>query len=221
MDFQGPTPADYENLRSLNAAFLQLVQGKGSRFLDGLAPDLLRRLQRLNRTEIGWLAATPFLLFSFRERDDRYWQKLLSEDECRDLFTVPMRLTDDAGRLICAGLGFVWQLANHNPFAARLLCGASTHWCERITERTFLHILAIAGHRADILVLRAQQDTALWRKLLLAGVSEEAKARHAAHISALQHVLTARPILTGWQAAACKSRNPALEVADDPWKRRQ
>lgn len=215
MDFQGPTPADYENLRSLNVAFLELVQGKGSRCLDGLTPELLHRLQRLSRSEIGWLAATPFLLFSFRERDDSYWQKVLSEEKCRDLFTVPISLTDDAGRLICAGLGFVWQLAKHNPFAARLLCGASTHWCERITERTIFHILAVAGHRADLLVLRAQQDTALWKKLLVAGVSEEAGTRHAAHISALQHTLTRRPVLTVWQAAACKSRNPALKVADE------
>jgi len=216
MDFQGPTPADYENLRSLNVAFLELVQGKGSRYLGRLPPELVLRLQRLSRSETGWLAATPFLLFSFRERDDSYWQKLLSEEKCPDLFTVPMSLTDDAGRLVSAGLGFVWQLANHNPFAARLLCGASTHWCERITERTFFHILAVAGHRADLLVLRAQQDTALWKKLLIAGVSEEAEARHVAHISALQHILTQRPVLTAWQAAACKARNPALKVAEDP-----
>ncbi len=221
MDFQGPTPADYENLRSLNVAFLELVQGKGSRHLEGLSPELLRRLQCLSRREIRWLAATPFLLFSFRERDDNYWQELLSEEKSRDLFTVSMSLTDDAGRLVSAGLGFVWQLANHNQFAARLLCGASTHWCERITERTFFHILAVASHRADLLVLRAQQDTALWKKLLLAGVSEEAEARHAAHISALQHTLTRRPVLTAWQAAACKSRNPALKVAEDPQKRSQ
>ncbi len=216
MDFQGPTPADYENLRSLNVAFLELVQGKGSRYLEGLPPELVLRLQRLSRSETGWLAATPFLLFSFREWDDSYWQRLLNEEKCRDLFTAPMSLTDDADRLVSAGLGFVWQLANHNPFAARLLCGASTHWCERITERTFFHILAVAGHRADLLVLRAQQDTALWKKLLITGVSEEAEARHAAHISALQHTLTQRPVLTPWQAAACKSRNPALKVAEDP-----
>jgi len=218
MDFQGPTPADYENLRSLNLAFLELLQTKksGRRCLEGLSEELVRRLQRLSRKEIGWLAATPFLLFSFRERDDSFWRELLSDDKCRDLFTVSLRSTDDTTRLVSAGLGFVWQLANHNPFAARLLCEASTHWCEQITERTFFYILAVAGHRSDLLVLRAQHETGLWKKLLFNGLSQEAATRNAAHISALQYILIRQPASAAWQAAACASRNPALKVAEDP-----
>ena len=215
MDFQGPTAADYENLRSLNFAFLELVQNNGRRYLEGLSPELGRRLKRLSRREIGWLAATPFLLFSFRERDDDFWQKLLIGENCHDLFNVPTGPTDEAGRLVSAGLGFVWQLASHNPFAARLFCGASTHWCEQITERTLFHLLAVAGHRSDLLVLRAQQDTALWRKLLFLGLSEETIARNAARISALQHILTRQPATVAWQAAACATRNPTLKVAED------
>lgn len=216
MDFQGPTPADYDNLRSLNVAFLELVRKDGRRCLDGLSTELSRRLKRLSRREIGWLAATPFLLFSFRERDDRFWQKLLNDEKCQDLFTVPIRSTDETSRLVSAGLGFVWQLAIHNPFAARLLCGASTHWCEQITERTFFHILAVAGRRSDLLVLRARHDNDLWSKLLHAGLSQIAAARNAAHISALQYMLTRQPATAAWQAAACASRDPALKVADDP-----
>ncbi len=215
MDFQGPTSADYENLHSLNFAFLELVQHSGRRYVEDLSPELGRRLQRLSRGEIGWLAATPFLLFSFRERDDDFWRKLLIGDTCRDLFTVPIRSTGETGRLVSAGLGFVWQLAIHNPFAARLLCGASTHWCEQITERTLFHLLAVAGHRSDLLVLRAQQDSKLWQKLLFLGLSEETTARNAAHISALQHILTRPPATAAWQAAACATRNPTLKVADD------
>ncbi len=216
MDFQGPTPADYDNLRSLNVAFLELVRNDGGRYLDGLSTELSRRLKRLSRREIAWLAATPFLLFSFRERDDHFWQKLLNDEKCQDLFTVPIRSTDETSRLVSAGLGFVWQLAIHNPFAARLLCGASTHWCEQITERTFLHILAVAGRRSDLLVLRARHDNDLWSKLLHAGLSQIAAARNAAHISALQYMLTRQPATAAWQAAACASRDPALKVADDP-----
>ena len=59
MDFQGPTPADYDNLRSLNVAFLELVRKDGRQYLDGLSSDLSRRLQRLSRREVAWLAATP------------------------------------------------------------------------------------------------------------------------------------------------------------------
>ncbi len=216
MDFQGPTPADYDNLRSLNFAFLELVQQSGQRYLDGLSPELGRRLKHLSRREMEWLAATPFLLFSFRERDDVFWQDLLSEEKCRDLFTVPVRSTDETGRLISAGLGFVWQLAIHNPFAARLLCGASTHWCEQISERTFFHVLVVASYRSDLIVLRAQQDTELWRKLLFVGLSVETKARNAAHISALQRILTQQPAAATWQAAACATRSPTLKVSEGP-----
>ncbi len=217
MDFQGPTPADYENVRSLNFAFLELLQGgkDGARYLEAIPLELGRRLQRLSRTEIGWLAATPFLLFSLRERDDDFWQQLLTSDRNRDLFAVPLNPTDDACCLVSAGLGFVWQLAHRNPFAARLLCGASTHWCEQITERTFFYILAVAGHRSDLLVLRAQHDTELWRKLLYAGLSDQTETRSTAHISALQYVLTAQAAPVAWPAAACVSRNPALKVAED------
>ena len=217
MDFQGPLPADYENIHSLNTAFLELLQKRdGGRYLEGLSQQLARRLRRLNLTEIRWLAATPFLLFSIRERDDGYWQNVLDGDRSRDLFAVPLDATGDAGRLISAGLGFVWQLANRNPFAARLLCGASTHWCEQIVEQTFFNLLAVAGQRADLLCLRASYDSELWRKLLNSGLSKETRIRNAAHISALQYVLTRQPNPVAWQAAACTSRDPALKVAEDP-----
>ncbi len=217
MDFQGPTLADYENVRSLNFAFLELLQNGNEcdQYVEGLPPQLARRLRRLSHREIGRLAATPFLLFSFRERDDGFWQKILNDDRTRDLFALPVKGTDEVGRLVSAGLGFVWQLAHRNPFAARLLCGASTHWCEQITERTIFHILAVAGRRSDLLVLRAQHDTDIWQKLLDNGLSNETETRHAAHISALQSVLTRQAATPAWSAAACASRNPALKVADE------
>lgn len=215
MDFQGPTPADYDNLHSLNAAFLELIQKDGAVHLDGLSKDLARRLQRLSHREIGWLAATPFLLFSLRERDNSFWKKLLNDESCRDLFSVSASSVDETACLGSAVLGFVWELANHNPFAARLLCGASTHWCEQLTERTIFRIFAVAAHRSDLLVLRAPQDTALWKKLLIFGLSQNAEARGAAQISALQYLLTRQLASSAWQAAACASRNPALKVVDD------
>jgi hypothetical protein len=218
MDFQGPTAADYENVRSLNIAFLELLQNRETarRYFEGLSRQLARRLQRLSRREIGWLGGVPFLLFSFRERDDSFWQEVLNDDRSRDLFAVPLNTTEGRGRLVSAGLGFVWQLASRNPFAARLLCGASTHWCEQITEQTFFHLLAVAGHRSDLLVLRAQHDGEFWRKLLDTGLSTEIEIRTAAYISALQYFLTRQPGQATWQAAACASRDPALKVAEEP-----
>lgn len=217
MDFQGPLPADFENVRSLNAAFLEMLQQDNARrYVQGLSQKHGRRLQGLKQTEMLRLAATPFLLFSFRERDDAFWRELLRDDGGPDLFTIPLKAGDDAGRLVSAGLGFVWQLANRNQFAARLLCGASTHWCEQITERTFFHLVAVAAYRSDLLVLRAQHDNELWEKLLDTGLSARADTRKAAHISAMQYVLTHQADAPRWQAAACASNSPTLKVAEDP-----
>lgn len=218
MDFQGPTPSDYENVRSLNFAFLRLLQDKTvcGRYLEGLPKELGLRLQRLSLAEIRRLAMTPFLLFSFRERDDGFWQQLLSDDRNQDLFAEQRKPTDDVGRLVSAGLGFLWQLAGRNPFAARLLCGASTHWCEQIGEQTFINLLAIVGQRSDLLVLRAQHDPELWQKLLRAGLSNTSEHRTAAHISAFQYVLTRQLTAPAmWSAAACASHDPALRVAEE------
>lgn len=218
MDFQGPTPADYENVRSLNIAFLELLRDRRTArsYAEGLNNQLTRRVQSLSQREISWLAGTPFLLFSFRERDDSFWQEVLCDDRSRDLFAAPVNTIGGAGRLVSAGLGFVWQLAGRNPFAARLLCGASTHWCEQITEQTFFRLLAVVGHRSDLIVLRARHDGELWQKLLVAGLCAETETRNAAHVSALQYVLTRQPGQASWQAAACASRNPALKVAEEP-----
>lgn len=216
MDFHGPTAADYENVRSLNTAFLELLQDakRTHRIVESLNNQLARRLQSLGQREIGWLAGTPFLLFSFRERDASFWQEVLCDDRSRDLFAVSSISTKESSRLVSAGLGFVWQLAERNPFAARLLCGASTHWCEQITEQTFIRLLDVAGHRSDLLVLRARDDSELWQKLLVTGLCEDTATRNAAHVSALQYVLTRQPGQATWQAAACSSRNPALKVAE-------
>jgi hypothetical protein len=217
MDFQGPLPADYENVRTLNRAFLDLLKAhdRARAFLRTTPGELAIRLQRLTRRQIEWLAATPFLLFSFRERDDDYWQELLRQGGSQDLFSITRNPADDAGRVAAAGLGFVWQLANRNPFAARLVCGASTYWCEQIAELTLYRLLTMAAHRADLLMLRAADDADLWHKLLSTGLSEKSDTRTAAHISAMQYVLTRHPHRTVWQAAACTSRNPAFQVAED------
>lgn len=219
MDYQGPSDVDYENVFSLNGAFLDLLRRDPAarRCMLDMPEALARRLVALNAHQADRLARTPFLLFSLRERDDPFWSAVFDAPADRDLFSVPLSATDELGRLIAAGLGFVWQLAKHNPYSARLICGASLHWCEQLTERTFLHVLSLAGTQQDVLVARAAADTELWTKLLDFGISRENVVRHAAHISALQCVLTsaAVPASTRLANAACAVRPPALRVADD------
>jgi len=219
VEFRGPGATDFENVHSLNRAFLRLLKQEAelTRCLAGLPSPLAGALVSLAEGDADRLASAPFLLLSFRERDDDFWEGIFAEATHCDLFAASRPPSDNLGRLICAGLGFVWQLARQNPYAARLICGASLHWCEQLTELTFLQVLARAGTRAEVLTLRCGDDAALWTKLLASGVSREKQARRAAHISALQSVLTrsSMPDRRKWAAAACAVRTPTLRVADE------
>lgn len=219
MELMGPGAADFENVRSLNRAYLRLLKNEaGARgCLRRLPPELAARLTSLPEIEADRLAGTPFLLPSFRERDDEYWEQIFANTAHGDLFAVREPASDELGCLVSAGLGFVWQLARQNPYAARLICGASLHWCEQLAERTFFQVLSLAGSKPDVLALRCGSNGELWAKLLESGVSRERHVRRAAHISALQSVLTraSMPERKKWAAAACVRRSPALMVVDD------
>lgn len=219
MEFEGPSAVDYDNVYSLNQAFIALMRRNAvaARCLAALPEALAGRIVDLTTHQVDRLARAPFLLMSFRERDERFWEPVFAGHESGELFAVPAPKSDELGCLVAAGLGFLWQLARQNPYAARLVSGASLHWCEQLTERTFLRIMALAGTQPDILVIRSAARTALWKKLLADGVSRDNQIREAAHISALQCVLTnaALPTGTRWASAACRVKAPLLRVADD------
>lgn len=219
MDFAAPDAADFANVRALNKAFLLLARdGQLARpCLHGLDGPLAKRLCSLTELQIERLSETPFLLFSLRERDVRYWDQLLALPRNRDLFANPAPATDGYSRLTAAGLGFVWQLANRNPFAARVIAGASLYWCERISERTIFNLLAVAGTRNDLLVLRTACDNDLWRRLLDRGVLRQDIIRRSAQVAALHTVLTCdrSDQRLVWAAAARRIDKPRLQVAED------
>ena len=217
MVFEGPATTDYRNVSKLNRAYLSLLQvdRHTRKSLFKLATPLIRRITSLTSLQMDRLSATPFLLLSFRERDDKLWTRILTEHRGSDLFARSG--ADDLDRLRAAGLGFVWQLARQNPYTLRLICGASLHWCEQIGERTVFGLLAAAAPHSDLLVLRRASDTEWWWKLLDHGVCRETDIRAAAHISALQTLLT-HPVANAtrsWSVAACRSRAGTLRVADE------
>jgi hypothetical protein len=220
MEFQGPSAADYANVTALNRAFLALLRRDGTArgCLRELREPLTKKLVDLTGSQADRLAAAPFLLMSFRERDDRFWeQAFAAERRGGDLFAAPPAASDDLVGLVSAGLSFAWQLSKQNAYAARLICGASLHWCEQLTELTFMHLLSIAGRRDEVVTLRCAADGDLWTKLLGSGTSREQQVRRAAHISALQSVLTQASLPTErqWRTAACATRRPSLQVAED------
>jgi len=217
MAFDGPAPFDYHNVSALNRAYLSVLQANHNarQSLHQLSSQLSQRITSLTRHQVDRLAAAPFLLLSFRERDNELWEQILSDETGGDLLTRP--LANDLDRLQSAALGFVWQLARQNPYTLRLTCGATLHWCEQIAERTFSTLLAAVAPHPDLLELRRGTDEDLWTKLLVNGVSRDRVVRTAAHASALQTILTrpATPVPRRWAVAACKTRHSGLRVAEE------
>lgn len=219
MLYEGPQVTDMDNVRALNETFLALLRrsSHAQQHLRGLQQDLARRLVSLTPRQAERLAEAPFLLFSFRERDEQFWRTVFELDPNQDLFSIPDARQEDVSRLIAAGLGFIWQLARQNPYVLRLLCGATVHWCEQISERTLIQILNFATENRQLLVLRMATRSEIWRKLLYSGVHPLREVRRAVHISVLQSVLTEvdRNSAGIWASAACRTMAPTLKVADE------
>lgn len=192
MDYRGPQDADYDNVRALNGAFLDLLAGaeRGPALAAVLPAPLAERCRGLTRLQRARLARTPFLLPSFCEDDAERWAALFDGGRSLPLFAADSRSSEAEAGLRHAALGFVWQLARLNPYAARLICGATLHWCEQLAERPLIEVIAVAS-APDLLAPRRAGDACLWRKLLYDGIAADRAVRDAARISALQRVLTA------------------------------
>lgn len=218
MSFDSPEIRDYENVVSLNLAWLDCLKTDRAVAvgLQTFPAPLSKRLMELERPEATRLAESPFLLFSFRERDDRYWDQVLARKPAEDLFRSAAG--GEVATLANAALGFIWQLANRNPYALRLFCGASLFWCERIGELTFYRLLEAVSASGDVPVLRLADHHAMWRKLLHEGLSRDADVRHAAQFAAMQTVLTESGRGGGresWSRAARRLQAPGRRVAED------
>ena len=140
MDYEGLTNDDLANVTALNRAWMDLRHG-------------LAATQRLSLASIDRLAAAPFLLFSFREDNDRLWQRVLGETQQADLVEDTTIDDTELHSLQAAGLAFLWNLARRNPFVARVVGGATLGWCDRLAGTTLAELL---GKVANRLVIRAR-----------------------------------------------------------------
>jgi hypothetical protein len=216
MDYSGPDPADFANVTSLNYAFLLNLRepARGQSLRQTMTARVRPIIRDLTDLQLERLSATPFLLMSLRERDVDYWQTLLGKDTNRDLFdrviTAP-----ETEQLATAGVAFLWQLARLNPYAARLLSGATLGWCEQLAEHTLLRLLQQTCGRNDLLQPRFASNDEFWTKLLGPGLSSEAQVRNAAHLAALQSILTEDPVAQyrPFKAAACSTLLPSVRIA--------
>ncbi len=205
MEYRGPMPGDLANIHALNRLFLAGVStpGRSERFA-ALGAD------RLTGTEIARLASAPFLLFSFRERDEEFWRRALGDDAQMDLVDVTAPADEKTHQLQVAGLGFLWQLVRRNPYVARIVSGASVSWCERLAEQTLVRLLQRVAMRGDLTRIRFEDNEDVWRRLLSDGIGAGYQARLASQHLALQAMLTHVDPTPGRRlaAAACTVNAP-------------
>ena len=215
MDYLVPTSRDLDDVHSLNYALLKAMRSSHGEALRGCLPASCQpRIVALTDLQVERLAAAPFLLFSLHEQDDGYWRQLLDDDPHRDLFAVNDRLVEERSRIVAAAISFSWHLAKRNAYAARLVCGASLEWCQRLAEQQLIDVLGRAASRADLLLPRHADNEQFWQRLLGAGLSADIKVRSAAQMSALQMILTgtdARP-QPRLALAACRSAVPIMRT---------
>jgi len=214
MDYPSPSATDFNEVSVLNAAFLALLKDDRAAeiLLAGLAADVAGKLAALTQAESQRLSSAPFFLFSLRETDDQYWDEVQSDGATYSLFAASGVGAIDGNRLVSASLGYIWQMAQHNPYTLRLICCASLYWCERIGDQPLMHVISRATCRDDLLELRAGTKPAVWRRLLDGGLSRRDEVRRATQYSVLQALLMVSPARqeVAWRSAACKTRVPVV-----------
>ena len=217
MDYSGPEPADFANVISLNQAFLLNLRkpAHGQALRMTMTARVRSIIRELTDLQLQRLSATPFMLMSLRERDVDFWRTLFGKDANRDIFDGAC-VEPEAEQLVTAGIAFLWQLARRNPYSARLLSGATIHWCEELADRTLLRLLQQTCGCNDLLQPRFANNDEFWFKLLGPGLSSEAQVRNAAHLAALQSILTEDPVAQyrPMKAAACSTLLPNRRVGE-------
>lgn len=195
-EFPGPSPDDYANVLALNKAFI-------------------RTSFQLKGPQRGRLAATPFLLFSVREDDLAWWDEALIDKRQGDLMPEPDLESPDLRQLQTATLSFLWQLARSNPYAVRVISGATVAWCEKISELQLVVLLNRIGQRGDLIMSRLDNSDLSRERLLDCGTSSQKSVRRSSQLAALQSLLTRVPTddYERLPAAACAMLGP-MRVRD-------
>jgi len=195
-EFPGLSSDDYDNVLALNKAFLDVSTS-------------------LKGPQKGRLASAPFLLFSLRENDLRWWQDALAAGPQISLLRSPDLATDNVRALQSAGIGFLWQLARRNAYAVRILTGSSVAWCDLLLRQSLITLLERVGTRGDLMQSRLDDRYGKDDKFLTGGASSRKQVRRSSHIVALQSMLTSNRAKTATRqsAAACNLSIPNESVA--------
>jgi hypothetical protein len=189
MEYEGLTRDHLANVEALNRGWLRCWRENAAS-----AGNLTARLR-------DRVATAPFLLFSFREQDDDLWKRLLEKPRQPDLLDELPGSNDELHAVQITGLAFIWSLAWRNPYAARIISGAPSSWCERITSVTLMRVLQCTSGRH--LIRPRLETTSMMHKGF-------------AQIGAFQSMLTnGQPTPNArMKAAACRAPEIARQLAD-------
>lgn len=206
MDYQGPDAVDIRNTRALNLSYLAAI-----RPLNDVGEATGRMLTELQARR---LSMTPFLLFSLREQDVEFWDEVFADDPQADLLETTA--SPAIHELQVAALGFLWQLSRQRPYVARLVSGATAHWCDRLGALTLVELIRMAAHRSDLIVPRFPEGDKVIDRLLQSGISAKRNLQEMSQQFALQAMLTRSrpPRYERLPAAACDRSTPIRQVAD-------
>ena len=153
-------------------------------------PRFIRATLDLKGPQCGRLAAAPLLLFSLREREPEWWEDALAEARQGDLMDPAELANPELHSLQIAALSFLWQLGRRNPYAVRIISGATISWCERVTQLPLITLLNRVGARSDLMQSRLEDAAGSGARLLTDGISAQKNVRRSSHLAALQTLLT-------------------------------
>jgi hypothetical protein len=198
-------PETLESLLELNELCLALLaeqaaaSGAAAGTLLGEVGGLWRSLDAPARRRA---ASCPYLLLDAGLADAQRWRRAALPPQVGDAEHAPYAPFFTVARAIEVGrltLTYAWHLARAQPSAARLLLGMPAPCAALIAQCTLRHIHALAEGHPHWLRPRWATQPGVWRALLLAAASGEARPLEQAHM----HGVTL--LAAEWRAGAATS----------------
>lgn len=211
MHHQGLIEGHLEEVAALNAQYLALLLARGAPAADPrLAADspLLARMARLGEERLAELADCPFLLYT------------LGEDELIPQYRGFGRAEElaDASRglpaLALMSLTWLRSLARRNPFAVRLIAGATEGWCVELAGAAPGALVNHARRAERWMRPRFAREGRFWEDAIAAIEERRGERLRAVRTAGLQRLLSRSAIASAGEEATGDSARPLLRVAE-------
>lgn len=214
-------PETLESLLELNELCLALLaeQAAASGATAGRVLEEVGALWRsLDAPARRRAAACPYLLLDAGFADRERWRRAAlpqvgdaEQPPYAAFFTLARAI--EVGRLV---LTYAWHLARSQPSAARLLLGMRASCAALIARYTLRHIHRLAEGHPEWLRPRWAEQPAVWRELLLAAASGEARPLEQAHMHGVTLLAAEWCVARATSPAGTASTAPSLRSPARP-----